>query len=106
MYNDTLADQVREIGAAHMTSKIKTAPLSVFRLNLNRAPSAGAIMIVTCLVTGPEGLTTDEQVGIPALTSREPFSLPQSCRENVTLGFGKPLTDRLTIHIVNMLGRK
>jgi len=105
MYNDTLADQVREIGTAHLTSKVKTAPW--VGLPNEFEPGAQRWCHYDCNLLGDPALkvwTADEQVGIPSIKSFSNLSVyPNPCRDQVTLDFGKILSERIDISIFNTL---
>jgi hypothetical protein len=107
MYNDTLADQVREIGTAHLTSKVKTAPW--IGLPNEFEPGAQRWCHYDCNLLGDPALkvwTADEQVGVPLVTNFSRISVyPNPCRDKVTLDFARPLNTKLDISIFNTLGQ-
>jgi hypothetical protein len=108
LYNDTMANQVREMGAAHLTSKVKTAPW--IGLPNEFEPGAQRWCHYDCNLLGDPALkiwTADEQVGIPSVKNLGSLSVyPNPCRDQITISFGGTLTTRLKISIFNILGQE
>jgi len=87
MYNDTAADQIKEIGAAHTMSKIKTAPW--VGLPGEFEPGAQRWCHYDCNVLGDPALkvwTDEPSTGISEKVNGLTFNVsPNPCRNRITL---------------------
>lgn len=89
MYNDTVANQIKEIGAAHTMSKIKTAPW--IGLSSEFEPGAQRWCQYDCNVLGDPALkvwTDEPSTGISEQKNSLLFSVsPSPCKNRLTLTF-------------------
>jgi len=107
LYNDTLEYQIKEIGAAHMMSKIKTAPW--VGLPGEFEPGAQRWVHYDCNVLGDPALTiwTEEpNVGIPGNPEMVYFNLfPNPCTDKFEISCYLPVTSDVRIMLVNTIGQ-
>jgi hypothetical protein len=107
LYNDTLANQVHELGSAHMVSKIKTAPF--IGLPDEFEPGAQRWCHYDCNVLGDPSLwifTQDINVGIRDKSAVTDISVyPNPCSGQVTIKSGLSVTARVRISLVSAFGQ-
>jgi hypothetical protein len=106
LYNDTAANQVHEIGSAHMMSKIKTAPF--VGLPGEFEPGAQRWCHFDCNLLGDPTLwvfTEDIPVGFTELHAGESLvASPNPCTNQVTLR-SSTLTSAVKIALYNSMGQ-
>jgi hypothetical protein len=109
IYNDTVANQIHEIGSAHLMSKIKTAPWVTLPDSLQFEAGAQRWCHYDCNLLGDPALwvfTEDIPVGIQ--DKHNDFTLtayPNPCSGKVTLKTGSTLTSKVRICLINTLGQ-
>ncbi len=107
MYNDTVADQIKVIGAAHTMSKIKTAPW--VGLPGEFEPGAQRWCFYDCNVLGDPAMevwTDDPNTGIRETGSSLVFGLsPNPCRETATLSLVLGSKSDIRVSITNSVGQ-
>ena len=109
IYNDTVANQIHEIGSAHLMSKIKTAPWVTLPDSLQFEAGAQRWCHYDCNLLGDPTLwvfTEDIPVGIQ--DKHNDFTLtayPNPCSGKVTLKTGSTLTSKVRICLINTLGQ-
>lgn len=108
MYNDTIINQIKEIGAAHAMSKIKTAPW--VGLPGEFEPGAQRWCHYDCNVLGDPALkvwTEDPSTAISEKTGKLAFSVnPNPAHEFTTMLCNLNRTSDLTATITNTAGQK
>ena len=109
IYNDTVANQIHEIGSAHLMSKIKTAPWVTLPDSLQFEAGAQRWCHYDCNLLGDPTLwvfTEDIPVGIQ--DKHNDFTLtayPNPCSGKVTLKTGSALTSKVRICLINTMGQ-
>ncbi|MEI7491539.1 MAG: C25 family cysteine peptidase [Bacteroidota bacterium] len=107
IYNDTVSEQIHEIGAAHMMSKIKTAPW--VNLPGEFEPGAQRWCHYDCTLLGDPSLwvyTENIPVGIQDKQSIANLTAyPNPCSGKVTLKAGTALGSNVSICLINTYGQ-
>jgi hypothetical protein len=107
MYNDTVINQIKEIGAAHMMSKIKTAPW--VGLSGEFEPGAQRWVHYDCNVLGDPALkvwTKEPNVGLPENPESVAFSIfPNPCKDQLGISFTLSKNADIRISLINALGQ-
>ena len=106
LYNDTVANQVLQVGTAHMISKIKTAPWCT--IDAEFEPGAQRWCHYCCNVFGDPAMkiwTDEPTTGIGNNTGMASFSIsPNPAGENSKISFTTAKPADITISLVNTLG--
>ncbi len=107
LYNDTVADQVHELGTAHLMSKVKTAPWVTIPNEFE--PGAQRWCHYDCNLLGDPALwvfTENIPVGIREKQKDASIDVyPNPCSGKVTLKTGSTLTSKVVICLVNTFGQ-
>ncbi len=107
LYNDTVANQIKEIGATHMMSKIKTAPW--IGLSSEFEPGAQRWVHYDCNVLGDPALTIwtkEPNVGIPGNPESVNFNVfPNPCDGHFELTCDLPSSNYIRITLTNAVGK-
>jgi len=107
LYNDTVANQIKEIGATHMMSKIKTAPW--VGLPGEFEPGAQRWVHYDCNVLGDPALkiwTMEPNVGIPGNSEMVHFNIfPNPCKDHFEISYFLPVTTDVRITLINTVGQ-
>jgi len=107
LYNDTVENQIKEIGAAHLMSKIKTAPW--IGLPGEFEPGAQRWVHYCCNVLGDPALkiwTNDPTSGIPESSGKLAFSVyPNPCKNHFELNFSLPGASDVHLTLINTMGQ-
>ena len=109
LYNDTLADQIHEMGSAHLMSKVKSAPWVTLPDSLQFEPGAQRWCHYDCNLLGDPSLwvfTKDIAVGVNDMkTNNTLTAYPNPCKGKVTLKTGSELTAKVRISLYNTWGQ-
>lgn len=107
MYNDTVANQIKEIGAAHTMSKIKTAPW--VGLPGEFEPGAQRWVHYDCNVLGDPAMkvwTDEPTTGISEKGNNLNFSVsPNPCRDNASVSLLLNHQADVEVTITNCMGQ-
>jgi len=107
LYNDTVANQIKEIGATHMMSKIKTAPW--IGLSSEFEPGAQRWVHYDCNLLGDPALTIwtkEPNVGISENSELVNFSIfPNPCNDHFELSYYLPVATTVRITLINAFGK-
>jgi hypothetical protein len=109
MYNDTVANQIKEIGSAHMMSKIKTAPY--IGLPGEFEPGAQRWVHYDCNVLGDPALMvwTDNPstTGIAGKDKQIRLALyPNPAKDHVAADISGRPSEKFEVTVLNSLGQK
>ncbi len=109
LYNDTLSNQIHEIGTVHLMSKIKTAPWVTLPDSLQFEAGAQRWCHYDCNLLGDPALwifTTNSTVGIKDKHNDLSVSAyPNPCSGKVTLKTGSALSSKAGIRLINVNGQ-
>ncbi|MEI8005469.1 MAG: C25 family cysteine peptidase [Bacteroidota bacterium] len=109
LYNDTIADQIHEMGSAHLMSKVKSAPWVTLPDSLQFEPGAQRWCHYDCNLLGDPSLwvfTKDIAVGINDMKTKNTLTAyPNPCDGKVTLTSGSALSAKARISLYNTWGQ-
>ncbi|MEI6885690.1 MAG: C25 family cysteine peptidase [Bacteroidota bacterium] len=108
LYNDTIANQIHELGSAHLMSKVKTAPWVTVPNEFE--PGAQRWCHYDCNLLGDPVLWVfTENIPVGIITDKQnAFNLsvyPNPCTDKVTLKAGSAISARVNICLVNTYGQ-
>jgi len=107
LYNDTLENQIHELGSAHMMSKIKTAPW--IGLPGEFEPGAQRWVHYDCNVLGDPALkiwTEEPTVGLPEASRNHSLNVyPNPAKNEMKISFAPDKPGDACIRFVNVVGQ-